>query len=46
MKIAKVEVIPFSVPIRDFVDAYSGFTTSNAVLVKIYAENGTIGFGK
>ena len=46
MKIAKVEVIPFSVPIRDFVDAYSGFTTSNAVLVKIYAENGTIGFGE
>ena len=46
MQLEKVEVIPFSVPIKNFVDAYSGFTTSNAVLVKIFAEDGTIGFGE
>jgi len=46
MKITKVEAIPFGVPIRDFADAYTGFTTSNAVLVKIYTDDGTIGFGE
>lgn len=46
MKIIKVEAIPFGVPIRNFADAYTHFTTSNAVLVKIYAGDGTIGFGE
>ena len=46
MKIRKVEAIPFGVPIRNFADAYTGFTTSNAVLVKIYGGDGTIGFGE
>ena len=46
MQITKVEVIPFAVPIRSFADAYTGFATSNAVLVKIHAEDGTIGFGE
>ncbi len=46
MQIKKVEVIPFAVPIRSFADAYTGFTTSNAVLVKIYSEDGTIGYGE
>jgi L-alanine-DL-glutamate epimerase-like enolase superfamily enzyme len=46
MQITKVEVIPFGVPIKDFTDAYTGFAKSNAVLVKIYSEDGTIGFGE
>jgi len=46
MIITKVQAIPFGVPIRNFADAYTGFTTSNAVLVKIYSEDGTIGFGE
>lgn len=46
MKITKVEAIPFGVPIRNFADAYTHFITSNAVLVKIYADDGTIGFGE
>lgn len=46
MDIVKVEVIPFGVPIRNFADAYTGFSVSNAVLVKITAENGTVGFGE
>jgi len=46
MQIRKIEVIPFAVPIRGFADAYTGFTTSNAVLVKIYSEDDTIGYGE
>jgi hypothetical protein len=36
MKIEKVDVIPYGVPIRAFADAYTGFSVSNAVLVKIF----------
>lgn len=46
MNIAKVEVIPFGVPIKNFADAYTGFSVSNAVLVKIIAEDGTTGYGE
>lgn len=46
MNITKVEVVPFGVPIRNFADAYTGFSVSNAVLVKITAEDGTVGFGE
>lgn len=46
MKIEKIEIIPFGIPIRKFADAYTGFTHSNAVLVKIYSDDGTIGFGE
>lgn len=46
MKITKVEAIPYGIPIRNFADAYTGFTASNAVVVKIHAEDGTIGFGE
>lgn len=46
MQIRKVEVIPFAVPIRSFADAYADFATSNAVLVKIYSEDDTIGYGE
>ncbi len=46
MKIEKIEVIPFGIPIRKFADAYTGFSISNAVLVKIYSDDGHIGYGE
>ncbi len=46
MRIEKIEAIPFGVPIKKFADAYTGFSVSNAVLVKIYTNEGHIGFGE
>lgn len=46
MKIERIQVIPFGIPIRKFVDAYTGFSVSNAVLVKIYTDNGHVGYGE
>jgi L-alanine-DL-glutamate epimerase-like enolase superfamily enzyme len=46
MKIEKVDVIPYSMPIRAFADAYTGFSISNAVLVKITTDTGITGFGE
>jgi len=46
MKIDRVQVIPFGIPIRKFTDAYTGFSVSNAVLVKIFTDDGHIGFGE
>ncbi len=45
-KIKSVQVIPFGVPIRKFTDAYTGFSVSNAVLVKIYTDDGYVGYGE
>jgi L-alanine-DL-glutamate epimerase-like enolase superfamily enzyme len=44
MKIDRLKVIPFGVPIRKFTDAYTGFSVSNAVLVKIYTNDGHVGY--
>ena len=46
MKINRIEVIPFGIPIRKFADAYTDFSMSNAVLVKIYTDEGHIGYGE
>ncbi len=46
MKIERLQVIPFGIPIRKFADAYTGFSVSNAVLVKIYTDEGYIGYGE
>ncbi len=46
MKIEKIQVIPFGVPIKKFADAYTGFSVSNAVLVKIFTDEGHVGFGE
>lgn len=46
MKITKIEVTPFGIPIKDFADAYAGFASSNAVLVKIHTDEGTVGIGE
>ena len=46
MKIDKIQVIPFGIPIRKFADAYTGFSISNAILVKIYTDTDYIGYGE
>lgn len=46
MNITKVEVIPFGIPIKRFADAYAEVHRSNAVLVKIYTNDGSVGFGE
>ena len=46
MIINKIEVTPFGIPIKSFADAYTGFTSSIAVLVKIYTDNGIVGIGE
>jgi len=46
VRITKIEAIPFGIPIKRFADAYAEFNKSNAVLVKIYADDGTIGLGE
>jgi len=45
-KIARIEVIPYSVPIEGFADAYTAFTASNAVLIKLETDEGIVGFGE
>ncbi|GEM_PF-4635534 len=46
MKIRKVEAKPFCLPIKKFTDAYTGFTTSNAVLIKMHTDEGSRGLEK
>jgi len=46
LKIVQVDVIPYGIPIKGFADAYTSFSTSNAVLVRITASDGTVGYGE
>jgi len=46
MKISRIEVIPYGIPVSNFADAYTGFKRSNAVLVKIFTNDGIIGYGE
>ena len=46
LRITRVEAIPFGIPIKGFADAYTSFSSSNAVLVKIHASDGTVGYGE
>jgi len=46
MKIVKVESIPYGIPVRGFADAYTSFSHSNAVLIKIYTDEGVTGIGE
>ncbi len=45
-RISGVRVVPYSVPIEDFADAYTGFAASNAVLVELEADDGSVGYGE
>jgi len=46
LNIVNIEIFPFSIPIKSFADAYTDFNSSKAVLVKIIAEDGTVGIGE
>lgn len=46
MKISKLEAIPFASPIKAFEDAYAKLEASKAVLVKIFTDDGFIGYGE
>ena len=46
MKIVRVETVSFGIPIKAFADANAQYDKTIAVLVKIYADDGTIGFGE
>ena len=45
-RITGIEVVPYSVPIDGFADAYTSFTASNAVLVKLVSDDGVTGWGE
>ena len=42
MKIKKVESIPYGIPVKNFADAYTSFTQSNAVLIKLFTDEDII----
>ncbi len=46
MKITEVEAIPYGIPVVSFADSYTRMFTSNAVLVKIYTDEGHVGIGE
>ncbi len=46
MKITKIETIPYGIPIKNFTDAYTSFSKSNAVLIKIFTDEGHVGIGE
>lgn len=46
MKITKIETIAYGIPVKGFADAYTSFTRSDAILVKIHADEGHIGIGE
>jgi L-alanine-DL-glutamate epimerase-like enolase superfamily enzyme len=45
-RIARIEIVPYSVPIKRFADAYTSFTASSAVLVRLESDEGVVGFGE
>ncbi len=46
MKITKIETTPYGIPVKGFADAYTSFVKSNAVLVRIYTDEGYVGIGE
>tara|TARA_B100000029_G_scaffold509122_1_gene597575 strand:+ start:1041 stop:2147 length:1107 start_codon:yes stop_codon:yes gene_type:complete len=46
MKIVKLESIPYGIPVKGFADAYTSFSHSNAVLVKLHTDEGIVGIGE
>ena len=46
MKITKIETTPYGIPVKGFADAYTSFTRSDAVLVRIYTDEGHVGIGE
>ena len=46
MKITNIESIPYAIPVKNFTDAYTDFTHSNAVLIKMHTDEGVTGIGE
>ncbi len=46
MKITKIETIAYGIPVKGFADAYTNFSRSDAILVKIYTDEGHVGIGE
>tara|TARA_B100001971_G_scaffold200248_1_gene211676 strand:- start:150 stop:578 length:429 start_codon:yes stop_codon:yes gene_type:complete len=46
MKITNIDSIPYAIPVKNFTDAYTDFTHSNAVLIKIHTDEGVTGIGE
>jgi muconate cycloisomerase len=46
MKITNIESIPYAIPVKNFTDAYTDFTHSSAVLIKMHTDEGVTGVGE
>jgi len=46
MKITKIETIAYGIPVKGFADAYTSFTRSDAILIKIHTDEGHVGIGE
>ena len=46
MKISKIEVIPASLPMRLFTDAYAGYDRGEFAFIRIETDEGLVGFGE
>jgi L-Ala-D/L-Glu epimerase len=46
LKISKIDVIPVSMPMRVFTDAYSGYDKGEFALVRIETDDGIVGYGE
>ncbi|MFA9517443.1 mandelate racemase/muconate lactonizing enzyme family protein, partial [Halopenitus sp. H-Gu1] len=46
MEITDIETVPYGIPVRKFVDSYTEFDRSKAVLVKIHTDTGHLGIGE
>jgi len=46
MEITRVETVPYGIPVEGFSDAYTAFSRSDAVLVRIHTDTGHVGVGE
>jgi L-Ala-D/L-Glu epimerase len=46
MKISKIEVIPASLPMRLFTDAYAGYDRGEFAFIRIETDEGIVGYGE
>jgi L-alanine-DL-glutamate epimerase-like enolase superfamily enzyme len=46
VRVVGIDIVPFGVPIRGFADAYASFQSSRAVLIRMQADDGTVGIGE
>ena len=46
MKISKIDVLPASLPMRLFTDAYAGYDRGEFALIKIETDEGFVGYGE